>query len=112
MAAEELWPQFLDKVHAERPLVSGWVELGTLLAADDKMVRIGLPTTESAARENLLRPPTKRFLEGILAELLARSVSVDIVLDATLQPPPATEMPRFFRLLSISLARSLPAVAR
>jgi DNA polymerase-3 subunit gamma/tau len=92
VAAGELWPLFLDKVHSERPLVSGWVELGTLLSADDKTVKIGLPTTESAARENLLRPATKKFLEGILSELLARSVMVDVVLDASLQPPPATEM--------------------
>jgi DNA polymerase-3 subunit gamma/tau len=68
------------------------VELGTLLTADDRTVKIGLPTTESAARENLLRPATKKFLEGILSELLARNVAVDVVLDASLQPPPATEM--------------------
>jgi DNA polymerase-3 subunit gamma/tau len=92
VAAGDLWALFLDKVHSERPLVSGWVELGTLLSADDKTVKIGLPTTESAARENLLRPATKKFLEGIMSELLARSVSVDVVLDASLQPPPATEM--------------------
>lgn len=92
VAAGELWTLFLDKVHSDRPLVSGWVELGTLLSADDKAVKIGLPTTESAARENLLRPATKKFLEGILSELLVRSVTVDVVLDASLQPPPATEM--------------------
>jgi DNA polymerase-3 subunit gamma/tau len=92
VAAGELWSFFLDKVHSERPLVSGWVELGTLLATDDRTVKIGLPTTESAARENLLRPATKKFLEGILSELLARNVAVDVVLDASLKPPPATEM--------------------
>ena len=92
MAAGELWTQFLDKVHNDRPLVSGWVELGTLLSADDRTVKIGLPTTESAARENLLRPATKKFLEGILSDLLVRNVTVDVVLDASLQPPPATEM--------------------
>jgi DNA polymerase-3 subunit gamma/tau len=87
-----LWPLFLDKVHSERPLVSGWIELGTLLSTDDRTVKIGLPITESAARENLLRPATKKFLEGILSELLARNVAVEVVLDASLQPPPATEM--------------------
>jgi DNA polymerase-3 subunit gamma/tau len=91
VAAGELWALFLDKVHTERPLVSGWVELGTLLSTDQKTVKFGLPTTESAARDNLLRPATKKFLEGILSELLARSVTVDVVLDASLQPPPATE---------------------
>jgi DNA polymerase-3 subunit gamma/tau len=111
VAAEELWPQFLDKVHTERPLVSGWVELGTLLAADDKIVRIGLPATESAARENLLRLPTKKFLEGILADLLARSVAVDIVLDASLQPPPATEMSFGFADIDSPAPASAPAPA-
>ena len=55
-------------------------------------MKIGLPITESAARENLLRPATKKFLEGILSDLLARNVAVEVVLDASLQPPPATEM--------------------
>jgi DNA polymerase-3 subunit gamma/tau len=92
VATGELWQPFLDKVHVERPLVSGWVELGTLLSVDDRIVKIGLPTTESAARENLLRSATKKFLEGILSELLGRNVSVDVVLDPSLKPPPATEV--------------------
>lgn len=92
VAEGELWQQFIDKVHAERPLVSGWVELGALLSTEGKTVKLGLPTTESAARDNLLRPATKKFLETILSDLLARSVAVEVVLDASLKPPPATEM--------------------
>jgi DNA polymerase-3 subunit gamma/tau len=92
VAEGDLWPQFLDKVHSERPLVSGWVELGTLLSVEDRQVKFGLPTTESAARDNLLRAATKKFLEGILSELLARQVTLEVVLDASLAPPPATEI--------------------
>lgn len=88
----ELWQQFLDRIHADRPLVSGWVELGALLAVEEKVVRLGLPTTEASARESLLRAATKKFLEDILSDLLARPVSVEVVLDSSLKPPPATEM--------------------
>jgi DNA polymerase-3 subunit gamma/tau len=93
VAAGDLWTQFLDRVHSERPLLSGWLDFGGLLSVDDKVVRIGLPTTEAPAKENLLRPVTKKFLEGMLTEMLGRNLALDIVLDASLQPPPATEIP-------------------
>jgi DNA polymerase-3 subunit gamma/tau len=108
VAAGDLWTQFLDKVHAERPLLSGWLDFGALLSVDDKVVKIGLPTTEAAAKENLLRPVTKKFLEGMLHEMLGRNVSIDIVLDASLKPPPATEVTFGFAELD-SPASSPPA---
>jgi DNA polymerase-3 subunit gamma/tau len=110
VAAGDLWTQFLDKVHAERPLLSGWLDFGALLSVDDKVVKIGLPTTEAAAKENLLRPVTKKFLEGMLHEMLGRNVSIDIVLDASLKPPPATEVTFGFAELD-SPASSPPAAA-
>ncbi len=89
---EQFWKQFADRVHTERPLVSGWVELGTLLGIDGKVVKMGLPETESAAKDSLLRPVTKKFLEEVIAELLGGSYTLSVVLDPKLKPPAATEM--------------------
>jgi DNA polymerase-3 subunit gamma/tau len=109
VAAGDLWPLFLDKVHAERPLVSGWVELGALLSVEDKLVKLGLPTTESAARDNLLRVATRKFLEDILSELLARNITLEVVLDPSLKPPPATEVSFGFAELDSPAPAPAPA---
>jgi DNA polymerase-3 subunit gamma/tau len=88
----EFWKQLVDRVHTERPLVSGWVELGTLLGIEGKVVKMGLPETENSARESLLRPTTKKFLEDVIAELLGEAYQLNVVLDPKLKPPAATEL--------------------
>jgi len=88
----EFWKQLVDLVHTERPLVSGWVELGTLLGIEGKVVKMGLPETENSARESLLRPTTKKFLEDVIAELLGGAYQLNVVLDPKLKPPAATEL--------------------
>jgi len=88
----EFWKQLVDRVHTERPLVSGWVELGTLLGIEGKVVKMGLPETENSARESLLRPTTKKFLEDVIAELLGGAYQLNVVLDPKLKPPAATEL--------------------
>ncbi|HSI61557.1 MAG TPA: hypothetical protein VLE43_00525, partial [Candidatus Saccharimonadia bacterium] len=55
-------------------------------------IKIGLPTTESGARESLLRPAGKAKVEDTIAKVLHRQVKLDVVLDPSLKPPPATEM--------------------
>ncbi len=89
---DEFWKQLVDRVHTERPLVSGWVELGTLLGIEGKVVKMGLPETENSARESLLRPTTKKFLEDVIAELLGGAYQLNVVLDPKLKPPTATEL--------------------
>lgn len=91
-SAEEFWKRAVERVHIERPLIASWIELGTLLEIEGKTVKMGLPMTEVGAQESLMRGPTKKFLEGVFTELLERDVLFDVVLDPSLQPPPATEM--------------------
>lgn len=89
---EDFWKRAVERVHTDRPLIAGWIELGTLLKIEGKTVTMGLPVTEVGAQESLMRGPTKKFLEGVFTELLERDVLFNVVLDASLQPPPATEM--------------------
>lgn len=89
---EDFWKRAVERVHTERPLISGWIELGTLLKIEGKTVTMGLPVTEVGAQESLMRGPTKKFLEGVFTELLGRDVLFHVVLDPSLEPPPATEM--------------------
>jgi DNA polymerase-3 subunit gamma/tau len=92
LTVESLWQPFLERVTADRPLFAGWVEFGAFLRQEGKTIVLGLPVTEDAARDNLLRPAARKFLEDILADLTGKPVSLEIVLDSSLTPPPVSEM--------------------
>ena len=89
---EELWGKALERIHTERPLIFPWMEMGALQSMEGGKLTFGLPTTESMGRENLLRPLTKKFLEGVFSDLSGQPLQITIVLDPSLKPPPATEM--------------------
>ncbi len=101
---QDAWKAFVDRVHAEKPIMAHWVELGTLLGRADGVLTMGLPITETAARDNLLRPQAKKILEALLPEYFGKPHRLEIVLDPSLQPPPATEM-------SFDLGEAPPAKA-
>ncbi|TLD70008.1 DNA polymerase III subunit gamma/tau [Phragmitibacter flavus] len=92
LSLEALWTLFLERVTVERPLFANWVEFGAFLRQEGKVLVLGLPTTEDSARDNLMRPMARKFLEEMLADLTGKPVNLDIVLDATLAPPPVSEM--------------------
>ncbi len=89
---DDAWRQILEQVHVDSPLIEGWLVLGTLQAITDTSVKVGLPTTEAGARDSLLRPATRARVEESIAKVLHRQVKLEVVLDPSLQPPPATEM--------------------
>lgn len=92
ISLEELWQQFLSRVRNDRPLASGWLDYGTFLRKEDKTMVIGLPVTEDAGRDQLLRPAQRKWLEATLSEIVGKPTLIDIVLDDSLTPPPASEM--------------------
>ena len=85
----------------EKPLSAQWVELGTLLSVDGKHLKIGLPQSESAARDGIMRGPMKKSLEEIAQSIIGRPVMLEVTLDPNLKapviepppPPPAPEPP-------------------
>jgi DNA polymerase-3 subunit gamma/tau len=62
------------------------------LGIEGNVVNVGLPSTETVARESLLRPPTRKFLDGVFTELLGKPMEIAVLLDPSLTPPPASEM--------------------
>jgi DNA polymerase-3 subunit gamma/tau len=89
---EEAWKHILEAVHQNYPLYEEWLLHGALLEVSGQTARIGLPTTESMARESLLRPASKAKVEECVTKVLQRPVKIEVVLDPSLKPPPATEM--------------------
>jgi len=89
---EDFWKAFIARINSERPLAAGWLEHAVLISLEAKSLKIGVPETETSARDNLLRVPLKKYLEGVISEMVGRSISIEVVLDPSLQPPPVTEM--------------------
>jgi len=89
---EAFWKDFMIRIDSERPLVVGWLDHAVLLSLEARNLKIGVPETETAARDNLLRAPMRKYLEGVITEMVGRPIQIDVVLDASLQPPPASEM--------------------
>lgn len=91
-APAEAWRLVVERVHRERPLISTWLELATLLGIEGGTVKIGLPPHETAARESLTRPPTKKFLDGVFSEMLGGPLAVSVSLEESLNQAPVLEM--------------------
>lgn len=89
---EEAWKQILEQVHQSYPLYEEWLLHGALLELTPQTAKVGLPTTESMARESLLRPASKAKVEECIARVLQRPVKMEVVLDPSLKPPPATPL--------------------
>ncbi len=92
-ATGDFWQQVIEHMHQERPLMAHWVESATLLSCEGRVVKIGLPQSETAARDNILRDTTKKYLEEVCQSLLGRAVQLQVVLDPNLQLKPHIEEP-------------------
>jgi DNA polymerase-3 subunit gamma/tau len=64
-----LWTGLLVAVRRDRPLISTWIESGTLLDVTGSVVRIGFPPEHAMAMESLLRANNKAFIEQLLTRL-------------------------------------------
>ena len=83
----DFWQQFLSQVETGRPLVFHWLESAAPLSHEGKYLKIALPESESAARDNLLRAPTRKYLEEVAQSLLGRSLLLEVALDPNLKVP-------------------------
>lgn len=84
---EKLWESILPEIQRERPLLAGWAELGTQLSFARNTLTIGFSNSESFCRDNLVREPTRSFLEGLVTDLLGTRVRLDFIVDETLTAP-------------------------
>ena len=104
---EEFWPALIELVQERRALIASWVQLGTVQSIARGIVKVGFPTTESHAKDSLNRDNQRTFLEGIAEELLGVPMKFEFVLDASLRPPPVTEL--HFDLGDSTPAKPAPA---
>ncbi len=92
--ATTLWTDVLVAVRRERPLITTWLEAGTLLEVAGNTVRLGFPTTQKMAMESLLRPNNRTFLEKLFTELTGQPRTVEceardgLVVQPAILPPP------------------------
>lgn len=107
---EELWPALIKIVQKRRALIASWVEQGTVLSMARGIVKVGFPPSEVHAKDSLNRDNQRLFLEGIAAELLGSEVKIEFTIDASLRPPPVTEL--HFDLDDTPPARPAPAAEK
>jgi DNA polymerase-3 subunit gamma/tau len=69
-----LWVEILLAVRRERPLISGWLEAGTLLEVSGKSLLIGLPPDQKIAMESLTR--NRPFLEELAARVSGQARTI------------------------------------
>lgn len=86
------WQQVLEIVQQRRPLAVSWLQAATLLGISRNTIKLGFPTSESFARDSLMRPAQVSFLESLAQEILGQSHKFEMVLDPSLKAPAFSEM--------------------
>ncbi len=75
--ASALWTEALVAVRHDRPLISTWLEAGTLLEVSGNTVRLGFPPGQKMAMESLLRANNRTFLEKLFTQLAGEPRQVE-----------------------------------
>ena len=81
-----------------RPLISAWLEAGTLLSIEGATALIGFPPGQQLAAESCQQANNRKLLETLLAEISGRDLALKCQvregLQVTQAPAPAPEAPR------------------
>jgi DNA polymerase-3 subunit gamma/tau len=88
----DFWPQFTALVQQRRQLIVPWIQTASLLGISRNTVKVGFPTSESFARDSLMRPAQVSFLESLAIELTGQAMKFEFVLDPSLKAPEFSEM--------------------
>jgi DNA polymerase III subunit gamma/tau len=89
-APGELWPRLLAEVRKRRPLISSWVQAGTLLGIEGDSALIGFPPGETLAMD-AVQGQQRKYLEELLSELAGRPLQIRAQARAGLTPAAAPE---------------------
>ena len=79
-------------VQQRRQLIVPWIQTASLLGIARNTVKVGFPTSESFARDSLMRPAQVSFLESLAKELTGQAMKFEFVLDPSLKAPEFSEM--------------------
>ena len=95
-----LWLEVLLAVRRDRPLISTWLEAGTLLEVTGQTVRLGFPREGRMAMESLLRPNNRTLLEKLFTQVSGSPRTLEaeireglIIAPVALPPPPPEPVP-------------------
>jgi DNA polymerase III subunit gamma/tau len=85
----EIWVKLVKAIRKQRPLISAWLDYGSLLEVGEDFVLIGFAENQNLAMDSLLRPNNRKLLELTLKELLGRPVSLrcELRADLIVAPP-------------------------
>ena len=72
-----LWTDVLLAVRRDRPLITTWLEAGTILELSGGTARLGFPPAQKMAMESLLRQNNRTFIESLFTQLAGQPVSVE-----------------------------------
>jgi DNA polymerase-3 subunit gamma/tau len=72
-----LWTDFLLAVRRDRPLITTWLEAGTLLELAGTKARLGFPPAQKMAMESLLRANNRAFIENLFTQLAGQPVTIE-----------------------------------
>jgi len=93
---ENIWLEVMKQIRVKRPLISSWVEAGTLLKIENDIALLGFPEEHAISMESIQRPNHRKLLEELLTAIVGRSVAIKYEIRDGLTvntPPPASETP-------------------
>jgi DNA polymerase-3 subunit gamma/tau len=76
VSAAELWPQLVARIRKDRPLISGWIESGQLVAITNGVAVLAFPPDASMARDACERANNRTFIESALSNLTGQPVTL------------------------------------
>jgi DNA polymerase-3 subunit gamma/tau len=88
-----VWNDLIREIQSQRPLITAWVKMGRLLGVQGDVFRVGYPPDQKMVVESLGKSTNRKFLEGLLAKLAGRPVSLKLELTDEQPPPPSTPPP-------------------
>ena len=86
-----LWRELIREIKSQRPLIISWLEVGSLLSAENDQLRIGFAPAQRMFVEQLNKANNRKLLETTLAKLAGRPVGLKLELvDPPAEPPAAS----------------------
>jgi len=76
ISAPDLWPQLVARIRKDRPLISGWVESGQLVAISNGVAVLAFPPDAGMARDACERSNNRPFIESALRDLASQPITL------------------------------------
>ena len=100
VAGTDIWPALLAEIRAKRPLISSWIETGTLIGIEGDQCLIGFPKDKTLSIDSLTRPSNRKFIEELISSLAGRPLTLKceardgltivppVIPEKKIEPPP------------------------